>query len=343
MSVIFRIEGWCQAKRTFLLCGTSILFILLMGAGGCQQELIGPGEVGSHTCLSCHDGRSATDHREWSVSPHQLVRCETCHGPGLVHVRDGGSFGLFINNPGKLPLAQQHLACIECHNDPGVGGVGQVEGFLTTAHSMDGALSCLDCHDVHKQGAMVLSSPTAAEFSNENHGQLCGQCHENQVAEFGLSGHAQSDVASCSSCHNMHASNMFRANPDDNRLCLQCHESNSLGFETDGDVDLHTGAFHPVDPAGSGSSRCVRCHLPPLTQGNHGDVAHNHTLFTTAPVESNVPAGQAVPPNSCSGIMGCHDSNVPGSGTAHDVNDQPNNLILQTLYDSIGVAPKEAS
>ncbi|MEQ1842771.1 MAG: hypothetical protein ABL994_20415, partial [Verrucomicrobiales bacterium] len=76
----------------------AIIPVLGMGADGCWQPGLGPGEVGTATCLACHDGRSASDHREFRDSPHNTISCESCHGPGLTHVREGGRFGLFIKN-----------------------------------------------------------------------------------------------------------------------------------------------------------------------------------------------------------------------------------------------------
>jgi len=189
---------------------------------------------------------------------------------------------------------------------------------------------------------MTISSESPLRFSNENYGQLCGQCHEGQVADFALSGHATKNVANCSSCHDMHRGGMFRAAPEDNRLCLQCHQSFALGFETDLDVDFHTGGMHPVDPAGSGASRCTGCHLPPLPGEDGTRSAHDHTLFTIAPIASNEAVAMGAdpaPPNSCAGVTGCHDAGFAGSGPDYDENDLDNNVALQTLYEFIGVQP----
>jgi predicted CXXCH cytochrome family protein len=308
----------------------------------CQRTSLAPGEVGTTTCLACHDGRSASDHQEFLQSPHQSLSCESCHGPGLTHVRQGGRLGLFINNPGRRPFAERHLACTECHADSIAPGDDTAQGFLATSHFAAGAATCTDCHDVHKMGGMTISSPSPTQFGNENYAVLCGQCHEGQVDDFTISKHAEQDVATCSSCHDMHGATMFRATPEDNRLCLQCHQSFALGFETDEDVDFHTGIFHPVDPAGSGSSRCTGCHLPPLVQQAGELPAHDHTLFTIPPIATNEAVERGAdpaPPNSCAGVTGCHDSNVPGSGAPRDENNLDSNAALQSLYEFIGARP----
>lgn len=316
----------------------AIIPVLGMGADGCWQPGLGPGEVGTATCLACHNGRSASDHQEFRDSPHNTISCESCHGPGLTHVREGGRFGLFIKNPGDLPFEKRHEACIECHDEADSPGGSTVDGFLATAHFASNGATCTDCHNVHNRGGMAISAESPARFGSENFAELCGRCHEGTVEQFAQSGHAQQDVATCASCHDMHGATMFTAAPEDNRLCLQCHQSFALGFETDEDVALHTG--HPVDPAGSGASRCTSCHLPPFEAG--GATGHDHSLFTIPPIASNEAVEQGVqpaPPNSCAGVTGCHDANVPDSGPAYDENDLDSNEDLQSLYELIGALP----
>lgn len=310
---------------------------------GCPRSGLGPNEVGTATCLACHDGRSATDKREYRESPHGAISCETCHGGGLTHVREGGRLGLFIENPDRMPFGERHLACIECHADVLEHGGNTSGNFLATAHFEAGAATCTDCHDVHKMGGMSFSSVSPARFGNDNYARLCGQCHEGAVGEFQMSTHAQLDVATCSSCHDMHAGDMFRANPKNNQLCIQCHGSFALGFETDGDTDFHTGPFHPVDPAGSGASRCTGCHLPPVLDTNGVSAGHDHTLFTIPPIATNEAVSSGVspaPPNSCAGVTGCHDAGVAGSGMPHDERDLDSNSNLQLLYEMLGAQPR---
>lgn len=321
---------------------TCLVLIPLLGMGidGCQQSQLGPGEVGSATCLACHDGRSATDHREFRDSPHKSISCEACHGPGLNHVRNGGRLGLFITNPGRLPFDKRQEACTKCHAQDDSPGGNTVQGFLASAHFTEKGATCTDCHNVHKRGGMAISSESPTRFGNENFALLCGKCHEGAVEQFSKSAHAQLDVATCASCHDMHGQTAFTAAPEDNRLCLQCHQSFELGFQTDADVDFHTGDFHPVDPAGSGASRCTGCHLPPLEAG--GLTGHDHSLFTIAPIATNEAVADGVqpaPPNSCAGVTGCHDAAVPGSGQVHDETNLDSNVDLQSLYEMIGARP----
>jgi predicted CXXCH cytochrome family protein len=290
--------------------------------------------VGNTTCLACHDGRSAPDKREFRQGPHAGIACEDCHGPGLAHVRAGGRGGLFIDNPGRSPFDATPELCARCHADA-------VAGHAQTAHFAEGVASCNTCHDVHRRGGMTFSTPNRTPLDNTGFARLCGDCHRTQTEQFLASDHAELNVATCGACHNPHRARTFTAPPENNQLCQQCHASFFLGLGTVQAVDQHTGAFHPVDPEGSGASRCVSCHMVPLRRNNQAGGAHDHTFRTVPPSVSNqmIAAGQAPRPNSCAGIMGCHDAAVPGSGTPFSVDRLEDNEFLQTRYDEIGTIP----
>jgi len=307
--------------------------ICSVGAGHCNVD--GPGAgIENPTCLGCHDGRTASDMGNFSNGPHRALSCEACHGSGYLHVRNGGRGGALIENPGKGTFTEQAEFCGKCHEDV-------VTGFFDTPHGSLQAVGCNDCHDVHKALGFPVSSGLDTSLDIPGFTSLCQRCHDSQTQEFLASGHANAEVATCASCHDLHAAGMLTASAVDNSLCLQCHASFELGFDTAEAVDLHTGPFHPVDPAGTGASRCTSCHLPPTVLAGQPDVPHDHTLFTVSPSASNdaLDRGDPVLPNSCSGVMGCHDAGVAGSGDPHDPSDRDQNTALQALFDSIGDVP----
>ena len=313
------------------------VLMLLAGGGvdGCFSRNGQVGYVGTSTCMGCHDGRSATDMRHFVEGPHNRISCETCHGPGYQHVRAGGRGGILIDNPAKLPFAQSANLCSQCHGS-------YVENYRKTTHATAEGASCHDCHDTHRKGGFRVetSGPPHADMNIAKN--LCGQCHASQTEQFLTSGHAQIGVATCISCHDMHQETMFTANPVDNSLCLQCHGSSFLGFNSQANIDFHTGDFHPVDPAGSGASRCITCHMPPLAQADQPFAGFDHSMMTIPPALTNELMASGVipvPPNSCAGIAGCHDSNVPGSGLPFDVNNPVDNSFLQEVYEAIGELP----
>lgn len=305
--------------------------VLSLGMNGCEERRA----VNANTCLACHDGRTSVDQRTFLDGAHRSLECEECHGSGILHVRNGGRGGLFIDNPGDLSFDESYSLCQRCHEE-------NVDGYLGTRHAETRAATCQSCHDVHTENGLRAEAASDGRFNAAAQVELCGSCHGLQTDDFMLSGHAQFGVASCASCHDAHQSDLFAETPEDNSLCLQCHASGLLGFDTIANIDFHTGLFHPVDPLGSGSSRCTACHLPPLEEAGQPDVPHDHTLFTVPPIATVQAAFQGVfplPPNSCAGVMGCHDPNVPGSGSPRDVTDLALNEILQPIYASIGKDP----
>ncbi|MBI2432394.1 MAG: hypothetical protein HYV26_05935 [Candidatus Hydrogenedentes bacterium] len=314
-----------------VLCACS--GIVLLGAAsldGCRLGNNLP-PIANDTCLACHNGQIAPDAQEILDGAHRAIRCETCHGNGYLHVRNPQVEQLIIN-PSNLPFAQAIDVCSTCHGD-------KAEGHLDSAHGLE-QLTCLECHNVHRANGMVLGDESPEDFSKESYAQLCGDCHETQVDGYLLSTHGQFDLASCGDCHDVHLVGGLTASPVDNSLCQQCHANQE--FRTEEDIDFHTGFFHPVDPAGSGASRCVGCHLPPLEQSLNNTAPHDHTLRTIPPIFSNEQMDLGVspaPPNSCSGVAGCHDPSVLGSGAPHDPDSRAQNEALQPLYESIGDRP----
>ena len=147
-------------SRAKTLAGISILLALVVLAAltGCPRG----GLVGKGVCLSCHDGRSAPDVTEFALSPHVVLECETCHGPGYWHVRNGGRGGDAIRHPGNESFERSHLLCSTCHD-------AEVDEFLLSKHFLARAATCADCHDPHKV-ASLISAP------DDN--SICLRCHE---------------------------------------------------------------------------------------------------------------------------------------------------------------------
>jgi hypothetical protein len=70
---------------------------------------------------------------------------------------------------------------------------------------------------------------------------------------------------------------------------------------------------------------------------------HSHTFRPVQPIETREAAEAGVrfvPPNTCAGIAGCHDPNVPDSGQPRDVNDLSIVDFLQSGYNLVGGFPE---
>lgn len=273
MRLVRAMNGWF--RRT----ATPFLAVLLLGVNDCRGA---DHEVGTAVCIQCHDGFIAPDQTQFLQSKHFLneVECETCHGPGFLHVRAGGRGGAFIENFQHLDFSQRHALCAQCHETA-------VDGFIQSGHATKEVATCIDCHDVHREPALTAPKET-------------------------------------------------------NAICLQCHQA--IDFPDDDVTDLHTGPFHPVDPAGTGASRCFSCHMPPLEQRAPRGGPLDHTLFTRPP-NFTLAAAEAgitpLPPNSCAGVTACHDPDYPDAGPPRDVNDLALMRRLQPFYDLMGQTARD--
>jgi tetratricopeptide (TPR) repeat protein len=167
------------------------------------------------------------------------INCESCHGPGRVHVEkmnQGGSTGTDI---GLLPLdllgkdASVHV-CMSCHASKSVIAPGYYTG-----ENLDRYFSL-----------MSMTNPWAAVIH-----------FDGRISDFGYQeGHLFSDCyidgsMTCVDCHDPHAQT-YRdvhgktlATRFDDGQCTGCHEA-----KTGGDHGGHQGFKKTV--------RCVDCHMP---------------------------------------------------------------------------------
>lgn len=139
------------------MCLLGLSVVLVLGAAGCKP--LGLGYVGTDTCLACHNGKQAPDKREFIGGFHEALGCEECHGPGALHVRNGGRYALFVGDGGDT-----EALCEKCHPQT-------VADFRKSAHAQAGVLGCLECHDPHAR-------QTTKRTYTDN--QLCLQCHAYQ-------------------------------------------------------------------------------------------------------------------------------------------------------------------
>jgi tetratricopeptide (TPR) repeat protein len=145
-------------------------------------------------CLHCHVTRSR-DFRDppsgdgpSPASADRAIGCERCHGPGGNHLRAvaqdfrdaQGSSDFAIINIAGAPVATTNGQCVECHT---VGVAPEIERApddpryvrspgVTFAASRcfiesGGALSCMNCHDPHRE----------AEHAASFYEAKCLECH----------------------------------------------------------------------------------------------------------------------------------------------------------------------
>jgi predicted CXXCH cytochrome family protein len=224
--------------------------LFLLGLGGCaalalaiscatvDRVLVAPPliagakYVGMDTCATCHEKQVAdfklTQHARIQI-PGEEKRvsgqgCESCHGPGSLHVDAGGGKGKFIVNPGKDPEA-----CFQCHIDK------KAQFNLPYHHPLkEGRMSCVSCHNPHSDN---INNPKGMSITRVN--DVCAQCHREQTRPHVFDHQAVRE--GCVNCHSVHGSvNPKMLTERDQNLCLKCHAQVGSANVLVGNGDNHS-------------------------------------------------------------------------------------------------------
>jgi len=218
-----------------LALGGALLIVSLNSCSTITRTVVVPCEipgatfVGNKGCFDCHTNIS----RMFPYSPHARVHvesaqfkgqagCESCHGPGSLHVQSGGGAKTIIN-PRKDPET-----CFQCHLE--------VRAKFQLPHHhpvLEGKVSCVDCHNPHK-GRAIKGGGTSGMQSVKGGGmallsqnETCFQCHAAQQGPFVFEHEAVRE--GCISCHSPHGSvNQRMLNERSATLCLKCHVQQQL-------------------------------------------------------------------------------------------------------------------
>lgn len=206
---------------------------------------------GSPECKDCHEDRW----KSFGTSFHAALRnekksathgCETCHGPGQVHVDGAGDDP--IRHPVKADVKTSVGACLVCHVEV---LEKPVLGHRTWILGKDGApRSCVTCHQIHvdkslpafdeKLGPFADAKALAAAGAVPVDAAVCATCHTSFHPEMAHSGHAKllREGDQCAACHgngSLHATSAGDVRkilrPDRQKVadadatCLACHQS----------------------------------------------------------------------------------------------------------------------
>jgi predicted CXXCH cytochrome family protein len=172
--------------------------------------------VGSETCALCHEKEvkdfKRTAHARITIPGEdnrlQGQGCESCHGPGSLHVAaEGKNSKHNIINPQKNPEG-----CFQCHIDK------SAEFSLPYRHPVkEGKMSCTDCHDPHGDEIHKGKKMSVARVN-----ETCNQCHREQARAHVFEHEALRE--GCTTCHKVHGSiNDKMLVERDQNLCLKCH------------------------------------------------------------------------------------------------------------------------
>ena len=211
--------GW--NKHTLIFGGAAAWGLLLISCMTVNRTIVAPPQiagatyVGSKACADCHEDvtkgfRDATHASLMAPGDNaKNIGCESCHGPGSLHVKAGGGAGTIIN-PGRSPET-----CFQCHANL------RGQFALPNAHPvLAGKMTCADCHDPHKGSALPAGVEGTTKLAMEN--ETCIKCHQQQAGPFVFEHEAMRD--GCVTCHQPHGSvNSKMLRVRNQNLCLQCH------------------------------------------------------------------------------------------------------------------------
>lgn len=241
---------------TSVLVLLGVVVCVLAGCQGYLQKaatsftmpaLPGAFYTGTDSCIPCHDDiyrqyKKTIHYRLASAELKWAQRgCETCHGPGSLHVKSKGA-AKDILSFSRLSAQQSSEICLQCHTG------GPTMDWRANVHVLNN-VGCNECHKSHKV--------TASKMVYLGDPEICFTCHQEKKAQLVLPSHhpVREGKMNCTSCHNNHGSENNNLNKDTlNDLCQNCHAEYQGPF-----VYEHAPVVED----------CSICHEP------HGTIANN--------------------------------------------------------------------
>jgi predicted CXXCH cytochrome family protein len=213
--------------------------------------------VGQDKCEVCHvkqagEFRGAT-HASFTVfmkDPDDKRNigegCESCHGPGSLHIESRGDKSKIIRTDWRT--------CTACHLEKRTALMKRYHHPIE-----EGRMTCSDCHDPHKGMKPVWRA--------EEINKTCYECHPDLRGPWVFQ-HDAVTQEGCVKCHDPHGTDIrMMLVADVAQVCLQCHF----------DRKQHPGIGDFAHPNASGrflKQGCTACH-----PGIHGS-NFSHYLFS---------------------------------------------------------------
>jgi DmsE family decaheme c-type cytochrome len=270
--------------------GALLGFAALQTTTSISQTAQAASYVGSEACSDCHEdqmrsfrvaGHGRAEHDSTLVD--SKVGCESCHGPGSLHVKADGDRddpGFWsMKNLEKMKPEEANAECTTCH-------AGGAQMHWDNSVHRDQNLKCIQCHSMHD----AKDAGQQALLKTSNTSELCMTCHKSKRMQFARSAHMPvlEGGMDCSSCHDPHGSagpTQIRANSV-NELCESCHmdKRGPMLFEH---APVRENCTNCHEPHGANNQKSLAAKTPFLCQRCHVATRHPSTLYDGPDLASN--------------------------------------------------------
>lgn len=227
------------------------------------------------SCADCHSTNLQknfdVDSQTYSTTYSEIdVSCESCHGPGSVHVELAQNRTFFWDRKHGYGLPKlkgedshpQIETCANCHSRRRV----LAHGFKANS----------EFHDFYNH-ELLFDHTYHLDGQIKDEDYVYGSFIQSKMYHMGIR---------CTDCHDPHSTKVkFQTN----QLCTSCHAHPAAKYDTQA---------HHHHKDGSEGARCVECHMPETTY-MEVDPRRDHSLRIPRP-DLSVKVGS---PNVCTG---CH-------------------------------------
>lgn len=197
------------------------------------------GQNWNHMCARCHSTNLQknfdVDQLCFKTTYAEIdVGCESCHGPGSLHVELAESRSLFwdrhygraiVKFSGLEPLREIH-ACAPCHS---------------RSHQIYPDFISGNNYDDHFVNSLLTEETYYPDGQIRDEVYVYGSYIQSKMFAKGIR---------CTDCHDPHTTELKH---EGNKLCTSCHQHPEAKYDT---------PSHHQHQVGSPGAQCVECHMP---------------------------------------------------------------------------------